>query len=90
MKRPRTPPQSRSRFARLYSDGGIGVAAPGTDFETARRQLIESHDDPTVELLEIEITVLRSHGKPKLQAVTEHSATCPTCGETVYLEVPHG
>lgn len=80
--------RTRTRFARLYSDGGMGIMPAGTDFVEARRELIESHDDDDVELLEVEVTVIRSHGQPKLQVVREHSARCPCCGETVYVEVP--
>lgn len=80
--------QSRTRFARLYSDGGMIVLPVKYDFIEARRELLQDGDDDDVELLEVEVTVVRTHGRPKLQAVREHSARCPTCGDTVYVEVP--
>lgn len=89
MMRDQQTTRSRTRFARLYSDGGMGLAPAGTEFVQARRELIESSDDPDVELLEVEVTVIRSHGLPKLHAIKEHRCTCPTCGETVYIEVPN-
>ena len=76
----------RTRFARLYSDGTMGVEQAGADFLTARQRLTEGHDDPDVELLEIEIVVIRSHGRPRLRAVTDRHVTCPTCGEEIYVE----
>lgn len=82
------PPRGRTRFARVYSDGSISIEPAGLDFIDARNRLCAGHDDDDVELLELEITVIRSHGYPKMRAVTEHSARCPTCGETVYVEVP--
>lgn len=84
----RKPARSRSRFAQLYADGALIVMPAGHDFITARKEFLASSDDDDVELLEVEITVIRSHGRPKLQAVTEHSARCPTCGDTVFVEVP--
>ena len=83
-----TPARSRSRFARLWPDGSMSVEPAGIDFFQARERLRNEGDDDEVELLEVEITVIRSHGKPKLHVVTEHSATCPCCGETVFVEVP--
>lgn len=77
----------RTRFARLYPDGSLGVDAGGVDFFDARRRLLGSTDDDDTELLEIEVTVIRTHGRPKMQQVREHSAVCPTCGDTVYFEV---
>src|ERR1700748_2571626 len=77
---------SRTRFARLFPDGGLIVMPPGTDWFQARRELIESYDDDNIEIIEIEITVVRSHGKPKLALVTEFPVSCPTCGEEFYVE----
>jgi hypothetical protein len=59
-----------ARFARLFSDGSLTVEAPGTDFLTARRRLLESSDDDDVEILEVDIRVLNTHGKPKLRVVS--------------------
>jgi hypothetical protein len=61
----------------------------GASWEEARRNLLDSSDDDDTELLEIEITVIRTHGRPKLRAASSYSACCPTCGETVFVEVPH-
>lgn len=77
-----------TRFARLWPDGSMGVEPVNTTFEEARVRL--EAVDPDVELLEIEVVVVRTHGKPRLQLVTEHSARCPCCGEVVSIEVPHG
>lgn len=82
------PARSRSRFARLYSDGALIVMPAGHDFITARAEFMASGEDDDVELLEVELTVIRSHGQPKLRLVQEHSARCPCCGETVFVEVP--
>ncbi len=82
------PVRSRSRFARLWPDGSMSVEPAGMDFFEARKRLRDGNDDDEVELLEIEVTVIRSHGRPKLRVATEHSATCPCCGETVFVQVP--
>lgn len=76
----------RTRFARLYSDGSMGLEPAGTDFLTARERLLSSHDDADAEILEVDITVLRTHGKPKLRVARERQVTCPTCGEHIYIE----
>lgn len=78
----------RTRFARLYPDGSMGIERAGLDFETARRALRDGSDDDDVELLEVRITVIRTHGRPKLAAVRQLSCTCPTCGEIVSMEAP--
>ena len=78
----------RTRFARLF-DGGYMIVEPGNvDFLEARRSLLESADDDDVEILEVEITVVRSHGRPKLQVAREHLVTCPTCGEKIEVTGP--
>lgn len=79
-----------TRFARLYSDGGLGVEAAGVPYEEARRRLTGSSDDDDVELLEIEITVVRNHGQPKIQLVRGTVVQCMTCGETMHVEIPSG
>lgn len=76
-----------TRFARLWPDGSMSVERVDMPIEEARAHLEAS--DPDVELLEIEVVVVRTHGKPRLHAVTEHSARCPCCGEMVSIEVPH-
>ena len=78
--------RSRSRFARLWPDGSMEVFPAGVDFQQARGRLTSGDKD--VELLEIEIAVIRSHGMPMLRVVTEHSAVCPCCGEIVTIEAP--
>ena len=80
-----TTRKRRTRFARLYQDGSMGVSPAADDFVTARADLIGSSDDD-VELLEVEVNVIRSYGKPKLKTVHERSVTCPTCGEEIYIE----
>lgn len=82
-------PRSRTRYARLYADGGISVMPAGASWEDARRSLIDSSDDDDTELLEIEITVIRTHGRPKLRALRSHSVCCPTCGDVIRVEMPH-
>lgn len=81
--------RARTRYARLYADGGIAVMPAGMSWEAARQELLDSSDDDDTELLEIEITVIRTHGRPKLRMIRTHSACCPTCGEVVEVEVPH-
>lgn len=82
-------PRPRTRYARLYADGGLGVMPAGASWEEARRNLLDSSDDDDTELLEIEITVIRTHGRPKLRVARSHSVCCPTCGDVVHVEVPH-
>lgn len=84
---PHSETRSR-RFAALYEDGSLGVEPHGVDLEKARRRLMLSSDDDTTELVEVEVRVIQSHSKPKLQAVTKHSAFCPTCHTEVFVEVP--
>ena len=81
-------PQRRTRFARYYQDGSLAVEPADVDFHAARRRLRAASDDDDVEILEVEVTVIRTHGRPKMQAVTTHSARCPTCGDIVSVEVP--
>lgn len=81
-------PQKPTRFARAWPDGTMSVESGGLDYIEARKRLVESHDDDDVELLEIIVTVVRNHGRPKLAAVREHCVMCPTCGETVCIEAP--
>jgi hypothetical protein len=81
-------PRARTRFARLWPDGGMSVEPAGMDFAEARERMRVAGDDDDVELLEIEITVIRTHGSPHVKAVGEHHATCPCCGEIVTIEVP--
>lgn len=86
MDNPRPMPATRTRFARLYGDGSISVEPAGTDFLLARKRLSEGNEDPDVKLLEIEVVVLRTHGRPHLKTVTSQVVTCPTCGEDIYVE----
>lgn len=82
------PQTTNRRFAALYPDGSLGVEPAGVDLEKARKRLMINSDDDDTELVEVEIRVVLSHSKPKLQRVTEHSATCPTCNTEVFIEVP--
>ena len=77
--------QKPTRYARLYSDGSLGVEKYGVDELEARRMLCVSDDDDTG-LLEVEIRIIRTLGKPKLQTVKDHEAQCPTCGEVFYID----
>lgn len=79
-------PKPRTRFARLYADGGLNVEPPEVDLETARKSFCDSSDDDDVEILEVEIVVVRRHGKPKLQAIRDTTCRCPTCGELVTIQ----
>lgn len=83
-----TTQRRATRFARVYSDGSMMVSPADRDFDSARRDLLASADDDDVELLEVEITVVRTHGRPRLQAVRQHRCICPTCGETLELDLP--
>ena len=76
-----------TRYARLFSDGSMSLMPTGTDPIEARRELIEGHEDDDVELLEVDITMVRSLGKPKLQAVKGKHVMCPTCGEDIWVEI---
>lgn len=76
-------PKRRSRFARLYGDGSMTVLASHHDWHSARRELLASSDDDDTELLEVEISVIRTHGKPKLVVTHEREVRCPCCGEMV-------
>lgn len=77
------------RFAALYPDGSLGVEPHGVDLEKARKRLMIGSDDDDTELVEVEVRVVQSHSKPKLQTATEHSASCPTCHTEVFIEVPN-
>jgi len=83
-------PQPRTRFARFYPDGSMVVEPPDVDLERARKSLADSSDDEDVEILEVEVTVVRRHGRPKLQAVRDHECLCPTCGERFQVSIPTG
>lgn len=83
-----TPARSRTRFARVYGDGSMGIEPAGLDLIEARKRLLDSSDDDDVTIMEVEVTVIRTHGQPKLTAVREHHVACPTCGEIVHVEVP--
>ena len=77
-------PKNSNRFARVFEDGSMGLERAGTDLIEARRRLCEGHDDPDVELIEVQVTVIRTHGKPKLRVVGNVFVTCPTCGEEIH------
>ena len=75
---------SRTRYARLWPDGEMTVMKAGMAFEDARETMLR--EDPDVEMLEIEVLVLRSHGRPQLRAVASRCVDCPTCGESIHVE----
>ena len=56
----------------------------GLPFDEAKREM-DGHD-PDVEMLEVEVIVIRTHGRPHIKAVTNRSISCPTCGEEIYVE----
>jgi hypothetical protein len=74
----------RTRYACLFSDGGLIVMPAGMSFDAARREMMG--EDDTTEMLEVEIAVLRSHGRPHVKAVASRHICCPTCGENIYVE----
>ena len=74
----------RTRYARLFSDGGLIVMPAGMDFVAARKEMIGEDED--TEMLEVEVTVIRTHGHPHLKEVTDRHVRCPTCGEDIYVE----
>jgi hypothetical protein len=59
------------RFARLYNDGSYNVSTEAEDYARAKRLLSDSRDDDDVELVQVEIRVVQSFGKPKLTIVSE-------------------
>lgn len=77
-------PPTRTRYARLYSDGSLNVMPAGADFIASRKEMCG--EDPDTEMIEIEITVVRTHGRPHLREVTDRHIRCPTCGEEIYVE----
>lgn len=78
---------SNKRFAQLYSDGSLNVSSEGDDLVRARNLLCDSSDDDDTELVEVEISVIRSYGQPKMKIVKEHSAICDLCHSTVYFNI---
>jgi hypothetical protein len=62
----------------------MALEPSGIDFLEARRRLCDGHEDPDVELLEVEISVVRTHGHPHVALIDETWVTCPTCGERVH------
>jgi hypothetical protein len=57
------------RYAARYSDGSFNVSQESQDREKARNALIDSHDDDDVELVQVDITIVQSFGRPKLALV---------------------
>lgn len=74
------------RFARLYGDGSLGVETPGLDLDDARKRLAGSTDDDDTEIVEVELRIVASHGKPKIKMVRQRRVTCPTCAEKIWLD----
>lgn len=81
-------PARPTRFARRYSDGTLSIERPSTDFFTARRSLVDGHDDDDVEILEVELRVVRSYGSPLQYQHQDRTVTCPTCGEEIRVADP--
>jgi hypothetical protein len=57
------------RIARRYSDGSFNVSTESEDVDRARHLLNASSDDNDTELVEVDITITRSFGRPKLEVV---------------------
>ena len=73
------------RYAILYSDGSFNVSNEGADLIEARKRLCFNPEEED-ELVQVEIKVIRTFSKPKLQIAKELSAICDTCHSTVYFE----
>ena len=56
------------RIARRYSDGSFNVSS-SDDLPRARQLLAMSKDDDDTELVEVDITITKSFGRPKLEVV---------------------
>jgi hypothetical protein len=67
------------RFARRYSDGSFNVASDRQTKEEAIRAISGSTDDDDTEIVEVEVEIVASHGRPKLKIVHD---TCPLCGRS--------
>lgn len=67
---PQTTAAGVSRFARLYSDGSFNVGCHGESEARALQELSGSQDDDDVQLVQVEIRVIRSLGAPKLAVVS--------------------
>ena len=57
------------RIARRYADGSFNVSTASEDLDRARQLLNESGDDDDTELVEVDIIITRSFGRPKLEVV---------------------
>jgi hypothetical protein len=55
------------RFARRYSDGSFNVSTESESADRAREPLDISSDDADTELVEVDIVITRSFGRPKLE-----------------------
>ena len=76
----------RTRFACLWEDGSMSVMPCDHDYARAARELIGGTGDDEIELVEVEVTVLRSFGRPRMRLVQQH-VECPTCGEHIAFDV---
>lgn len=77
------------RYARLYSDGSLGVCPDDRDLEQARRELTGSTDDDDTELVQVEVKIIQMFGqKLKPQIVKEFSAMCPCCNTEIFIDCP--
>jgi hypothetical protein len=74
------------RFALLYGDGSFGVLIPDKGLDDARRELGFNGSDPDIEIVEVEIKVIASHGQPNLKVIHGKCVTCPTCQEVIDLD----
>jgi len=74
------------RFGILFSDGDLCVCREGHGIDHATKQMVHADDDAV--LVEVELRIVKKYGNPHLQAVTDHSAICPTCHTEVFIEIP--
>lgn len=73
------------RYAILYDDGSFNVSNEGEDLIQARKRLCLNPEEND-ELVQVEIKVIQTFGRTKLQVAKELSAICDTCHSTVYFE----
>lgn len=78
------------RYARLYDDGSYNVSGEAEDFQRAKQLLSDSRDDDDVELVQVEIQVVKSFGRPKLQVIPQSSDLLDTLKGADHTLSVHG
>lgn len=63
------------RYACRYSDGSFNVSQESQDLHKARKMLLDSRDDDDAELVQVDIEIVQSFGRPKLKIVQAEPAT---------------